>query len=231
MAREMYLAGVSDEELRPDPKPQKPKGVKSRLQNFYYYYKWVILAVCVASLLLAVMIGQAVAHTDPDYTLLLVTEKAYSAETVAYFENALSACGSDLNHDGTVKVQITRCFLDNSADPRLLMANTQMLQARLAARDVLLFAFEPEKYAWLTAINEQTVETATPLFVPLGTDAASGEAVSYWNWEKGAHADALSAELPESLFFAVRALPDDADPSAIARQKEVLALLTAYAAQ
>lgn len=49
----------------------------------------MILAVCVAALLSAVMIGQAVTRADPDYTLLLVTEKAYSAKAVAYFENAL----------------------------------------------------------------------------------------------------------------------------------------------
>lgn len=231
MAREMYLAGVSEEELRPDPKPEKPKTFKARLQNFFYHYKWVVLTTIAVVAVLAVMIWQAVTRVEPDYTLLLVTEKHYGAEALQYFENALIACGEDVNNDGVVKVQITNCFLNSSADPRLSMVNAQMLQVHLAARDVMLFAFEPEKYVWLTALTEKNAETTAALFVPFGANAASGESVSYRLWEKSKHADAASAQLPESLYFAVRALPDDADASEKAMQENALALLAAYTAE
>ena len=102
MAREMYLAGVSEEELHPDPKPEKPKTFKARLQNFFYHYKWVVLAAIAVVAVLAVMIGQAVTRVEPDYTLLLVTEKQYGAEAlecdlvqILDHERWLLPCGTD----------------------------------------------------------------------------------------------------------------------------------------
>ena len=225
MAREMYLAGVSDEELRPDPKPQKPRGVKSRLQNFFYYYKWVVLAVCVAALLPAVMIGQAVTRTDPDYTLLLITEKPYSDEALRFLEQSLAADGKDVNGDGTVRVEVVNCYLDaGGTDTRAFIANSQMLQARLAAYNVMLFAFEPEKYTWLIGIDSEDGGDGTSLFVPLG-DAAVENGGVYWELKK---ADDAQSPLPESLFFAVRALPDNAGETAKTAQSEARTLLSAY---
>ena len=34
LAREMYLVGVSEEELRPDPKPEGPKTPRGKWENF-----------------------------------------------------------------------------------------------------------------------------------------------------------------------------------------------------
>ena len=39
MARDMYLVGVSEDELKPDPKPEGPKTPKGKWDNYWYHYK------------------------------------------------------------------------------------------------------------------------------------------------------------------------------------------------
>ena len=54
MARDMYLVGVSEDELKPDPKPEGPKTPKGKWDNYWYHYKWHTLgaiAVVVGSIL------------------------------------------------------------------------------------------------------------------------------------------------------------------------------------
>ena len=225
MAREMYLAGVPEEEMRPDPKPEKPKTPKEKRQNFWYHYKWATLAAVCTAVLLTVMLLQTFTQKKPDYTLLLITEKPYSDEALRFLEQSLAADGKDVNGDGTVRVEVVNCYLDaGGTDTRAFIANSQMLQARLAAYNVMLFAFEPEKYTWLIGIDSEDGGGGTSLFVPLG-DADTENGGVYWELKK---ADGAPSPLPESLFFAVRALPDNAGETAKTAQSEARTLLSAY---
>ena len=49
MAREMYLVGVSEEELKPSPPPERPNTPAERLKNFWFYYNWWVLAIAAAA--------------------------------------------------------------------------------------------------------------------------------------------------------------------------------------
>ena len=45
MAREMLLAGVDPEELKPTESPEPPQTPGDKLKNFWFYYKWWVLAI------------------------------------------------------------------------------------------------------------------------------------------------------------------------------------------
>ena len=96
MARERYLRGISEEELRPDPKPiVQPQTPKSWLENFWYHHKVGIMIVSVTLFALIVIIVQTVTRVRPDYTAVLVTENALMAEEVAYLEKVLAELSLD----------------------------------------------------------------------------------------------------------------------------------------
>ncbi|WP_440265229.1 hypothetical protein, partial [Duodenibacillus massiliensis] len=164
---------------------------------------WATLAAMCTAVLLTVMLLQTFTQKKPDYTLLLITEKPYSDEALRFLEQSLAADGKDVNGDGTARVEVVNCYLDASGtDTRAFIANSQMLQARLAAYNVMLFAFEPEKYTWLIGIDSEDGGDGTKRLVP--------------------------SPLPESLFFAVRALPDNAGETAKTAQSAARTLLSAY---
>lgn len=70
----MYLVGVDEEELKPDPKPEGPKTPKGKWENYWYHYKWHTIGALFIVVVLAITIGQMVNRDDPDYTIMLVTE-------------------------------------------------------------------------------------------------------------------------------------------------------------
>lgn len=58
MAREMYLVGVDEEELKPPAPPEQPKTPKGKWENFWYHYKWHTLGIAAAVIVLTVLIVQ-----------------------------------------------------------------------------------------------------------------------------------------------------------------------------
>lgn len=54
MAREMYLVGVDEDELKPPEPPKQPKTPKGKWENFWYHYKWHTIAIAAAALVITV---------------------------------------------------------------------------------------------------------------------------------------------------------------------------------
>ena len=86
LAREMYLVGVSEEELRPDPKPEGPKTPRGKWENFWYHYKWYVAAAAFALFVIGVIVWEAVTKVEPDYRVALVTKEAVSEEALLRLE-------------------------------------------------------------------------------------------------------------------------------------------------
>ena len=88
MAREMYLVGVDEDELKPPEPPKQPKTPKGKWENFWYHYKWHTIAIAAAALVITVMVVQFVTQPRYDYQVILVTQKA-----LAYGEDKVIAGG------------------------------------------------------------------------------------------------------------------------------------------
>lgn len=227
MAREMYLVGVDPEELKPDPKPEPPHTPKAKWENFWYHYKWATIGGICAVAVLIVLIVQMVQKDPPDYTMLLVTENAYSEQQLDAMETFLAQYGEDIDGDGKVEVQIINCFL-GSSDRTTTYTGAQTLQVHLMAGDVMMFAFEPkyyEQFIGTDAVKELEGGFMETLDVPSGALAENG---TVWNWKDDPRVtgDVLLSTFPKELYFGVRRTSGTAEKSS-AMQQQVLALLRA----
>ncbi len=201
MAREMALAGVSAEELQPSPQAQPPRTPREKLANFWYHYKWVVIACLCGAVLLAVLIGELVKKNPADYTLVLATEQGYFASELKPLQTMLEAYAEDLDGDGEVEVQIITCQMNGGGTREGQLASFQNLQLHLASGDALLFVFEPQYYTWF---KETMSDKDYEFFTPLPTMAGVGEDGRHWVWTPPAPENDAMTGLPEKLYFGVR---------------------------
>lgn len=228
MARDMYLVGVDEEELKPDPKPEGPKTPKGKWENYWYHYKWHTLGALFVIVVLTVLIGQMVNRDDPDYTLMLATEYGVPDTAMQRFTAELEAVGRDLDEDGKVEVQVIAVAM---GDGQTDVASAQRIMVHIAAGDVLFFAFEPAYYEqYVTQNSTEDYHFLAPIDGVENADIFDdGRA---WNWKNNARRmqdQLLTTYLPEDLYFGVRdAVGTTDNPDAIEMRDECLALLRAF---
>ena len=232
MAREMALAGVPKEELERVETPQEPQTPKSKWQNFWFYYKWwVVAAVCLLAII-GVGVWQAATRVEPDYPIALVTRDGVSEEGVMELETLLATYGQDLNGDGKVVVEVEDLalsqYVGGRKNPQAEM-NSQKIMAYLVSADVMFFIFDKPSYEnYLGDLKENS--GVDLFFDDLGRDVAGVDKTeNYWNWNGDDRKnDYWGAEFPEDLYFGVRRLGGTADSeAAISRHDNDLALLQA----
>lgn len=230
MAREWHLRGVSEEELRPDPRPiEQPKTPKSWLENFWYHYKAIVLGGSFLLIALTVIIVSTVTRVRPDYTAVLLTESALFPDEVARLEEIMAQYGEDINGDGEVVVTINNLCLGGPAGTNQ-NANAQALQMQLITGDTLLYLYEPAYEKRLTAVgHDQTYCLLAEL--PFSAEGVSEDKVS-WNWSGNTHCkqDVLLARFPKDLRFGVRSAVPDSERSA-EKFAQVMKLLEGFATE
>lgn len=230
MARERYLRGISEEELRPDPRSiEQPKTPKSWLENFWYHHKIGVLIGSFALVALTILIVSTVTRERPDYTAVLVTENALLSEEVAYLEQVLAEYGEDVNGDGEVVVAINNLFLGGKVYANQ-DTNAQALQMQLVTGDTLLYLYEPTYEERLTAVGRDNAHCfLTEL--SLSAEGISDNKLS-WNWagHTRREQDVILETFPKDLRFGVRyAVPDNEESAE--KQAQVIKLLEAFATE
>ncbi len=230
MARERYLRGISEEELRPDPKPiEQPWTPKSWLENFWYHHKVGILIGGFTLIALVILIVQTATRERPDYTAVLVTENALLSEEVAYLEQVLAQYGEDVNGDGEIVVQINNLFLGGKQYANQ-DANAQSLQMQLITGDTLLYLYEPAYEERLTAVGRDNAHC----FLTELSLSAKGMCDNKLSWNWAGHTrreqDVILANFPKELCFGVRyAVPDD--EKSAQEYAQIIKLLEAFATE
>lgn len=205
MAREWALAGVSEEELKPEKPFGPPKTPRGKWQNFWYHNKVKVIAISAAVVVLAVLTYQMFTRNPPDYRLVLITQNTLPEATVNYLKEKLVPYGEDLDGDGTVEILIENISLGNSssADYQMAVANSSKLTAYLASGDVMFFALEP---AYYEERIKPMLKDGYEFFTPLPHRAGSIENDRLWCW-KGSSLQqnaVLRDQMPADLCFGVR---------------------------
>lgn len=234
MARERYLVGVSKEELEYTPPPPPPSTFKEKWENFWYHYKWPMVIGILVAVIAVAAIAQAVTKTRADYAVCLVTQQELSTAAINRLEAEFAAVGTDRNQDGKVVVKLQVLNVSAAAGAQYAMANRQAVTSHIVARDVLLFAFDPEYY---TNILEPVMDEGVSFFTPLELKTAGiSEDGTYWNWKespllKEAEMQALEAwpKAPEELYFGVRNISTNSEKDTQEREAH-MALLQAFIA-
>lgn len=205
MAREMLLAGVDPEELKPTPKAEPPKTPKGKWENFWYHYKWAFWGTLFGVIVLGVLVGQLITRDPADYHILLVTEYTYLDTDLDALEQEIAAYGEDIDGDGKVEVLIQNCGM-GSIGSQEYNVGTQAVQAHLMAGDVLLFVWEPKYYEQfmenISGISEEGYEFLTPLAIDQEGVMEEGK---LWDWKNDPRREKEALQrLPEQLYFGVR---------------------------
>ncbi len=228
MARERYLRGVSEEELRPEPKQEVTFTPRSWLENVWYHHKVGILIGGLALIAWVFILVQTLTRVHPDYNAVMVTETALLPQEVDYLEGVLAEYGEDLNGDGKVVVQINNLYLGGKVNTNQ-NANAQSLQMQLVMGDTLLYLYEPMYAERLTAVGSDNAHCfLTEL--PLDTNGISEDKLS-WNWAKHPRReqDVFLKEFPQDLCFGVRYAKPEDEKSA-EQYAQAVALVKAFAA-
>ena len=229
MAREMYLVGVSEDDLKPTPKMEPPRTPKEKWANFWYHNKWLFLGSVFGVIVLAILIGQTLTVNRPDYQVLFVSKYAYLDVQLDPLEASLAKYGRDLDGDGQVEVQVLNCFMGDKGSAEY-MANNQALHAHMVSGDVMLFMFEPKQYATYMENIKNVAEGDYSFFAALPFEENTLEEGTVFNWADSPRRgeDAALKQLPEELYFGVRAAS-----GMVAGQTDnhtqAMELLTAYA--
>lgn len=208
MAREMALAGVSEEELKKDDTPMQPLTPKQKRQNFWYYYKWWILSGIAILIIISVCVWQMVTTVEPDYLCVLVTRDVLNDADVTSMELDMQKVAEDLNGDGKIKIQVENLALSQYAggvrNPQAEM-NSQKLMAYLVSADAMFYVFDDTCYKdYLAKLKESAADGI--FFDTLNvTDKGYNEEEHYWNWAEDERSTSYwGTEMPKNLYFGVR---------------------------
>ncbi|MBQ5841377.1 MAG: hypothetical protein IIW40_05425 [Clostridia bacterium] len=202
MAREMLLAGVDPEELKPTPKAEPPKTPKGKWENFWYHYKWHTLGGLFALVAAIILIAQAASVDRADYMVLLVTDAAYDDFHLTTLENKLASYGEDVDGDGKVEVEILNTYLGKNGSN---MTNAQVMQTHLWAGDVALFIWEPHHYEQLMTNLVGSTESGAQFLQTPSVKSDGLREDGTWDWATNAcRTEGVLKDFPEHLYFGVR---------------------------
>ena len=235
MAREMLLAGVNPEELKPTPPPEMPKTPGERLRHFWFYYKWWVLGIGAALVVIGVALWQSLSTPQPDYQIVLLTRDPVDEAVVEDFEKSLQEVGHDLNGDGQVVVDVDNLALAQYVGGTtygMAENNTEKFLAYLVSADAMFYIFDDPCYTLhLPRVMEGSEDKTAKFFAALSFEAAGIDPEEhYWNWKDDARRKTSWGEqLPENLYFGVRALGGTASGAAVTkRYDDCMQLLQAY---
>lgn len=175
-AREEFLRlkKMQSGELDAGPKPSEvaiiPTTPKEKWDNFWFQYKWWVVAAVASFIVLSVLIVQCTSRVTPDleivyfsYTPVLDQQTGLVAE---YFED----CAKDINGDGEVNIQVVNCSFQNNGNIQYKNSILSKLQAVIAADEkALLFITDSESIKYFENLNtDGGIFEGEP--IPLGDD-------------------------------------------------------------
>lgn len=186
--------------MRRDPEREKyqsmgNKDAKSRMSNFWYYYKWYFLIGIVVAAVIAFSVGQCASNVQPDYLVLMSTVNPAEAQYEGALQTQLTRYGEDINHDGKVTVEIMDASYNaTNGDPQVVEANMAKLVAQLSSNDCILLITDATQFSML---KQQNVLQSLPFLKDQDGYA--------FDWKGSPLYEASSQNvLPEDLYFSIR---------------------------
>lgn len=133
---------------------KEKKNFKSRLENFWYYYKWHTLAAVVVLVAVGVGLSQCVGRVDVDLVVYYL-----SADPVSYSEDkvnlkkALEPYVRDYTGDGQVRIEIENYFIGEKYSPDLIKDNLKNFSNLYTAGAVMLIMVDDAGLKQMTDVG------------------------------------------------------------------------------
>ena len=137
----------------------KPKGLKAKLENFWYHYKYHSIVIFMVFITVAVSLVQCAFKPDYDYKIIVATRSmTLSTPQMEAITRELNRYGEDLTGDGEVNILLVDCTLDgNTSDYQTLIAKQQKLQALLMTDiEAMLFLTDDKCLEWIEGLNQKS---------------------------------------------------------------------------
>ncbi len=137
----------------------RPKGLKAKIENFWYHYKTHTIIFITVFVTLAVSIAQCSSKPDYDYTIIAATRSmTLSTPQLEAITEELEQYGEDLNGDGSVEILLIDCTIDGqNSDFQSLQAKQERLMTQLMHNvDAMLFLTDTKALNWIDTLNDKT---------------------------------------------------------------------------
>lgn len=162
---------ISESELIPEeqekPAPA-PLTAKQKIENFFYYYKWILLLSVIGITLVTVFIVKLVTAEKPDLKVLLIGTKQDSDLQMRTTETelALEQFCPDFNEDKNIHVEVLAIDLGcMPSDGQYYLAQTMMFDNELTGERCLVISDDG-----LIAYMRERTQTDTDVLLPISED-------------------------------------------------------------
>lgn len=155
----LELKKMQHGEMKAPPKPSEvaivPKTPKEKWDNFWFQYKWHVIAIVAVTVILSVLITQCATRTKYDLEVVYFTYTAVLDEQTEKIADYMQKYAEDINGDGEVNVQVVNVsFSDKSGDSQYRYTMMTKLQALIAGdENAILYITDGESYKYLEELS------------------------------------------------------------------------------
>ncbi len=180
---------------------KKPVGVKNKLDNYWYHYKWHTLIGLFFVITVLVCTVQCATKEKPDIQAILYVDKSVADLTASALEDEIEKYMTDLNGDGEVICQISNLSYTEGTN-NYSINKSQRLFAELAEGTTFLYIVDKSGY--------DSLQTDVNPFAK--GDYQNNSDVVGWNWNGSNIQSNLEIhKLPDDMYFCVREIFDTND--------------------
>lgn len=155
----LELKKMQSGEMEAPPKPSEvaivPKTPKEKWDNFWFQYKWYVVAITAVTVVLAVLITQCATRTKYDMEVVYFTYIAALDEQTNAVAKYIAEYAEDVNGDGEINIQVVNCsFNGKSGDTQYRYTMMTKLQAMIAGdQNAMLFITDEDSYKYLADLS------------------------------------------------------------------------------
>lgn len=223
----MLLAGVNEEELRPESQPEEPKTPKGKWENFWFYHKWHVLIGLAVAAVVGFCVFDIVTKVHPDYDGMIVTADMVPYEYTQELDKVLLTYADDINEDGKLRVGAEAMYIGGEDDDVSEITSTYLMKVRVLLGDdtTKLIIMDKETY---DRIGMDYVEQGYGFYAPLDVDDPGyNTEYHYWDWYGSEWQQSeWGQQFPEHMYFGVRVItnsePKDREVKAFEATKKFL---------
>ena len=156
----LELKKMQNGEMKAPPKPSEvaivPKTPKEKWDNFWFQYKWYVVAIVATAVVLAVLITQCATRTKYDLQAVYFTYTTALDEQTEGIADYLQKYAEDTNGDGEINVQVVNVsFSNTTGDSQYRYTMLSKLQAMIAGdENAILYITDNDSYQYLNEISE-----------------------------------------------------------------------------
>ena len=156
----LELKKMQNGEMKAPPKPSEvaivPKTPKEKWDNFWFQYKWYVVAIVATAVVLAVLITQCATRTKYDLQAVYFTYTTALDAQTEKVSDYLEKYAEDTNGDGEINVRVVNVsFSKTTGDSQYRYTMLSKLQAMIAGdENAILYITDNDSYQYLNEISE-----------------------------------------------------------------------------